>query len=132
MWAACVMLQAVFLTQLRAQLGEQSFAIAGDAPQEWFRGRGAGVVLPAPRNQIEHGRKEVEPFLGETKAPFSTSDKPHCLKVLEARGQNVCRYPLFSGEKVSVRAPLREHQVAKDDEAPGVAERLDREVDRAI
>src|SRR5260370_854460 len=54
------------------------------------------------------------------------------LEQLQAVGQDVGRHALFGVEKVRVGATVGEHQITNHQQAPGVAESLQGEIDRAV
>jgi hypothetical protein len=73
----------------------------------------------------------VDPLLGVigVRAPRQQLGRP---QTLEPIGEDVRRDPLLAVlEQRAVGAPVPEHHVADDDQAPTIAELLERQVDRA-
>src|SRR5262245_45873640 len=96
-------------------------------------------MLHAQADDLQHDREKIEPLRREPIAARCAApracrplDDAVLLEPHQTIGEHVGRDALLGAEEIGVARPALEHQVSDDQQRPGVAKHLEREVDRAI
>jgi hypothetical protein len=99
----------------------------------------SGRVAPSPGAHLCQERHELDGFLGQAddllllmRRIWAGGEEAGLGQLLQPVGQDVGRDAFDRVvEQVAVMPPVAEHDVADDDEAPAIAQHLERQVDRA-